>query len=115
MQVAARRIGVLESLRSGVSWIAVTLSYAGAACGAKTVWIKELGLFGKKEKFCRKKNRAKLENSSVVPAFWVFFLISQYEEWVLKANGFLVFKSLPKASKPWRKVVEKCSILGGLE
>lgn len=28
-QVAARRIGVLESLRSGVSWIAVTLSYAG--------------------------------------------------------------------------------------
>eukprot|EP00931_Biecheleriopsis_adriatica_P028266 TRINITY_DN1687_c0_g2_i5.p1 TRINITY_DN1687_c0_g2~~TRINITY_DN1687_c0_g2_i5.p1 ORF type:complete len:3114 (-),score=646.00 TRINITY_DN1687_c0_g2_i5:69-8834(-) len=28
-QVAARRIGVLESLRSGVGWIAVTLSYAG--------------------------------------------------------------------------------------
>jgi len=27
-QVAARRIGVLESLRSGVGWIAVTLSYA---------------------------------------------------------------------------------------
>eukprot|EP00933_Yihiella_yeosuensis_P051203 TRINITY_DN49073_c0_g1_i1.p1 TRINITY_DN49073_c0_g1~~TRINITY_DN49073_c0_g1_i1.p1 ORF type:complete len:1642 (-),score=335.01 TRINITY_DN49073_c0_g1_i1:196-4806(-) len=28
-QVAARRIGILESLRSGVAWIAVTLSYAG--------------------------------------------------------------------------------------
>jgi len=28
-QVAAKRIGVLESLRSGVGWIAVTLSYAG--------------------------------------------------------------------------------------
>eukprot|EP00442_Polarella_glacialis_P024641 CAMPEP_0115122638 /NCGR_PEP_ID=MMETSP0227-20121206/46955_1 /TAXON_ID=89957 /ORGANISM="Polarella glacialis, Strain CCMP 1383" /LENGTH=3177 /DNA_ID=CAMNT_0002524635 /DNA_START=126 /DNA_END=9659 /DNA_ORIENTATION=+ len=28
-QVAARRIGVLESLRSGVAWLAVTLSYAG--------------------------------------------------------------------------------------
>eukprot|EP00930_Biecheleria_cincta_P048555 TRINITY_DN3383_c0_g1_i4.p1 TRINITY_DN3383_c0_g1~~TRINITY_DN3383_c0_g1_i4.p1 ORF type:complete len:3154 (-),score=464.15 TRINITY_DN3383_c0_g1_i4:294-9755(-) len=27
-QVAARRIGVLESLRSGVAWLAVTLSYA---------------------------------------------------------------------------------------
>eukprot|EP00930_Biecheleria_cincta_P039601 TRINITY_DN27203_c0_g1_i1.p1 TRINITY_DN27203_c0_g1~~TRINITY_DN27203_c0_g1_i1.p1 ORF type:complete len:3112 (-),score=539.42 TRINITY_DN27203_c0_g1_i1:137-9322(-) len=28
-QVAAKRIGVLESLRSGVGWLAVTLSYAG--------------------------------------------------------------------------------------
>ena len=27
--MAAKRIGVLESLRSGVAWIAVTLSYAG--------------------------------------------------------------------------------------